>query len=172
MEDLWPNDFETLDYVRAPVTILREQASLLGKKTRNLVEAEVLAFPERNGKSLFRYRFYLKAPSIDYRYGLFGIRHGMPIYPVLFEIDQVIAKELGVAKPAIRAKEEKDFIQILRRILNTDNTRQVVRSLLAQMNPEEITVLRASCDGQLGGLERQESALVTEEMVDFVDSRL
>ncbi len=40
MNDLWPNDFK-IDDIKAPVTLLREQASLLGQKTQNIVEAQV-----------------------------------------------------------------------------------------------------------------------------------
>ena len=40
MIDLWPKDLRTTT-MTTPVTILREQASLLGVKTRNIVRAEV-----------------------------------------------------------------------------------------------------------------------------------
>jgi len=40
MSDLWPKDIGNTN-LRAPVSILREQASLLGEKTQNLVKADV-----------------------------------------------------------------------------------------------------------------------------------
>ncbi|MEI6103881.1 MAG: hypothetical protein WCP70_08040 [Methanothrix sp.] len=40
MADLWPNDIGNATQ-KAPLSILQEQASILGAKTKNLVEAEV-----------------------------------------------------------------------------------------------------------------------------------
>ena len=40
MTDLWPDDIEHTS-VKAPVTILREQGTFLGRKTSNLVEGEI-----------------------------------------------------------------------------------------------------------------------------------
>ncbi len=40
MENLWPENL-TVTGTKAPVIILREQASLLGEATQNIVEAEV-----------------------------------------------------------------------------------------------------------------------------------
>lgn len=44
MDDLWPNDISLKDSkTKAPYTILKEQASFLSQKTKNLIEAEVIA---------------------------------------------------------------------------------------------------------------------------------
>lgn len=40
MVDLWPADIGEPN-IRTPVSILREQASLLGEKTNNIVEGQV-----------------------------------------------------------------------------------------------------------------------------------
>ena len=40
MVDLWPKDISEIS-IKSPVAILREQASLLGQKTKGLVTAEV-----------------------------------------------------------------------------------------------------------------------------------
>ena len=42
MVDLWPEDIAVYTKLRSPATILREQASLLGDRTQNLVEADVV----------------------------------------------------------------------------------------------------------------------------------
>jgi hypothetical protein len=39
--DLWPSDIAANSNLRTPVTILKEQAALLGQKTDNLVIATV-----------------------------------------------------------------------------------------------------------------------------------
>ena len=79
MIDLWPDDIEHTS-VKAPVTILKEQGALLGRKTDNLVEGVVARdrrlFTEPGD---FRYSFYLAAPALgDYRYRLLGILHSVP----------------------------------------------------------------------------------------------
>ena len=42
--DLWPDDIAVTS-LQVPVTILRQQATLLGEKTKNLVEGEVSSTP-------------------------------------------------------------------------------------------------------------------------------
>ena len=41
MEDLWPDDITPDEDLRAPAAVLKEQASLLGQKTSNLVKGYV-----------------------------------------------------------------------------------------------------------------------------------
>ncbi len=74
MMDLWPQNLESLAPARAPVTILREQASLLGRKTKNLLEGEIVQVTPYKAEedAEFVYRFNIMAPALgDYRYGLF-----------------------------------------------------------------------------------------------------
>lgn len=40
MIDLWPEDFASVGE-RSPISILKEQAAYLGKRTKNLVEGKV-----------------------------------------------------------------------------------------------------------------------------------
>ena len=44
MIDLWPNELSAVDQ-RSPLTILKEQASLLGEKTQNIVIAALENIP-------------------------------------------------------------------------------------------------------------------------------
>src|SRR5215471_2084947 len=41
VEDLWPADIESPPDQLAPITILKQQAAMLGRRTRNLLEAVV-----------------------------------------------------------------------------------------------------------------------------------
>jgi hypothetical protein len=41
--DLWPTDIAVTTNLQTPVGILREQALLLGEKTKNVVGAEVIS---------------------------------------------------------------------------------------------------------------------------------
>ena len=57
MTDLWPTDFGTVT-TRSPLTILKEQAALLGSKTKNIVKASVHKVPMAD--SSFYYEFVVK----------------------------------------------------------------------------------------------------------------
>ena len=41
-ESLWPSDIAKVDEIRSPLAILKEQASQLGRATKNILVAEVL----------------------------------------------------------------------------------------------------------------------------------
>ena len=97
--NMWPEDIGQDIASKSPAAILREQASLLGNKTKNIVTAEV----KRNDldNRMFYYGFYIVAPSYGYRYKLFGIVYGIEQYPVYFLIeDDDIRKVLAEYKPS------------------------------------------------------------------------
>lgn len=131
MIDLWPDDIGYTK-LKAPVTILMEQASLLGKKTQNLVEAKIgrdEAFEE------FCYNFYLVAPALgNYRYKLFTIFHDIQLYPVKINIDSDILEEVSPGTEGqLSAESEDDFLDILRKIFGAEKTRSLIYALLAQV---------------------------------------
>jgi hypothetical protein len=105
---------------RTPVAILREQASLLGTKTKNLIEARVVteaSFGE------IRHRFLLVAPGLDnYKYQLFRIEHDVNLYPVTVETE-----------PPVLLETEPDFTKWLQFTLSSDHTKRIVGNLLAQV---------------------------------------
>ena len=96
MTDLWPEDINIPDLI-APVTILKEQASLLGTKTNNVVKAEVTTSkPRLSEEGKFYYVFYLVAPALNnYYYELFAITHGVELYPLVFNLDEDIRNEIA-----------------------------------------------------------------------------
>ena len=71
-DDFWPDEFpDAAD--PEPVAILKEQATLLGGKTRNAVEGVVRTSTE--GGTAY-YSLYLKADALgDYLYKLLDIAH-------------------------------------------------------------------------------------------------
>lgn len=102
--------------VRTPLSILREQASLLGAKTNNLVEATVTTATYRDE---FVHRFLLVVPGFDnYTYELFRIAHGIELYPVF-------------AGGSARETEEK-FIAWLKTTLSSDETKRIISNLFSQ----------------------------------------
>ncbi len=148
-ENLWPQDLAA-NTTRSPLTILKEQASLLGYQTRNIVTAgvsrysvgmRVIAGGDDNTKmisrpdsSQFTYAFNIEAPALDnYTYRLFTTTYDVNLFPVRFTLDQDIASELGLsAGESLDAVNEEDFKQKLALILGSQKTRKVINAILSQ----------------------------------------
>jgi hypothetical protein len=121
--DLWGIEIET-SAARLPVTILREQASLLAKKTKGLVLADVSTMTIL---AELVHRFDLVVPGLDhYRYELFSIAHGVKGYPVRF-----VGARIPFSERA--AKNEEEFIDKLSAILSSEETKTILETLIAQV---------------------------------------
>jgi hypothetical protein len=118
IKSLWPDDIGESDLV-TPVSIMREQAALLGERTENLVTAEVVT--AANGPFII-HNFILEAPALSYRYQLFSADHQVSLYPV----------DVNYNKTTTRCTDEAQFRQKLGQILGADATKQIVRALKAQ----------------------------------------
>lgn len=135
MENLWPQEITEVE-VKPPVAILREQASLLGRKTQGIVEARVRQVVAE-GEAEFAYRFDLVAPALgQYAYSLFHVTHEIELYPARFVVELSMAREItGDARLSTRvleAESEDKFIEVLRCILHASKTTHIIGSLLAQ----------------------------------------
>ncbi|MEZ4713448.1 MAG: hypothetical protein R3A44_40045 [Caldilineaceae bacterium] len=167
MTDLWPENLGEQQF-DSPVSIMREQANLLGDKTSNLVKAEVKAGSMDNGH--FVYHFYIVAPTLNnYHFLLFTVEHEIELYPLEIYIDEVLGKELGAKEPfqtleehrksiadlfesaaGFRVKQTKrlvfrvssteQFLDKLRMILASQRVQQVVSALLSQMSFDEAPI--------------------------------
>jgi hypothetical protein len=105
--------------IRTPASILREQASLLGEKTHNLIEGKVAT--SNNGAFFFQTMF-LVAPALNnYHYELLKVRHEIQLYPVV-----------DVTNPGKPLKSEAEFVDWLRAKLSSLETRRIIEALLAQ----------------------------------------
>ncbi len=103
---------------RTPLSILREQATLLGQKTGNLVEAQVESSTSGGD---FMLALKLVVPSLDnYTYQLLRIRHSASLYPV---IDMSNYSDI---------KDENAFLEWLRVKLSSPDTHRIVGHLLSQ----------------------------------------
>jgi hypothetical protein len=141
MVDLWPNDIAA-PKKKAPVTILKDQASLLGNKTQGLVLADIKKSDADSfyvGKKLYKkqfvYKFYIVSPALEnYRYNLFSMANGIDLYPVLFSVDEDIGQELGLEedKP-LTANSESEFIETIKKLFASKKTIKVVHSILSQL---------------------------------------
>ena len=141
MENLWPEDITVVE-TKAPVTILKEQASLISRQTKGIVEGEVTQIPDPLGDQPFGYGFHLKAPALgDYRYLLLSIVHDVTMYPILIRPDESTLaelrgrktlKEFSVDPRGIVAQNEGEFLKILSLVFSSSRTKRVVRAILAQ----------------------------------------
>lgn len=118
-DDLWPENIAESNLV-TPVSILKEQAALLGEKTKQLVKGEVQTTTVGN---LFVHHFYLVAPTLNYRYQLFEVEHPLHFYP------------LGVRhlNMTMQISSEDDLRKKLREIFAAPQTVAAVQSILAQV---------------------------------------
>lgn len=120
---LWPKDFGKVD-VKTPVSILREQANALGESTSNVVVGRV--FAGTGPKDYFRHVFEIACPPLGYRSALLLIDHKVDMYPVTIHVETD-----GVAK-LITADTPGAFMDALRTVFNSDSTRRLIASLIAQ----------------------------------------
>lgn len=113
--------------VRTPIALLREQASLLGKKTNYLVEARVDT--DVLGDS-FRHRCNLIVPSLDnYSYQLLSIKNGINPYPV--SVPRTNRDSYRSEEQELNTEEE--FTEWLRAKLSSAETKKIIGNLLAQV---------------------------------------
>jgi len=126
--NLWPDSI-TRPRIRAPITILKEQASLLGQRTQNIVIAEVNPVP-RNYEQLV-YAFSLVAPALgNYRVLLFSVVHSMiTVYPL------TIIRDYLAPPPQQTIPDEREFLKVLKALFNDRRTIQAIESMLTLSDP-------------------------------------
>ena len=126
--DFW-GEIGSAEVVRTPVLILREQAALLGKKTKGLVEATVDT--DASGGS-FIHRFKLVVPALDnYTYELFSISNGIDFYPMEAHGFQNRSK-FGSMVTMSTLRSEDEFLHWLQEILSSPETKKIIANILAQ----------------------------------------
>ncbi len=122
--DLWSEIIT--EPIRTPLTILKEQATFLEKKTNGILTGEIRS--DIKGGSFTHY-FYVKAPSLSYSYLLFAVDHLFALFPA--NISKFDDSESYISSiPDI--KDEERFLNELKGILQSPRTEKVVRALLAQ----------------------------------------
>ena len=123
--DLWPEDIGVAEDMVSPASVLREQAALLGQKTKNLVQAEARMTGESKDAE-FAYSFYLLAPAMgSYRFHLFYILHPLDFYPLKFGCDYV--------EPTVEIiASEEGLLRKLRDVFAAEKTVRVIKAIIAQ----------------------------------------
>jgi hypothetical protein len=117
--DLWPAGLG--EGMVTPVSILREQAALLGPKTNQLVKAEVVTRIE--GPTII-HLFQIVVPTMDnYKYELLKVWHDVILYPVTLAWEGM----------GYSLADESQFRDKLASALGSDRTRKLINALLAQV---------------------------------------
>jgi hypothetical protein len=162
MINLWPEITEVSE-VTPPVTILDQQALMLGNMTKNILLAEVKT--EERESHEFSYGLYIIAPVLDnYRYRLLTVWHNIDLYPVIVMVEKDIHNEIhrnfedkqvfspwamkewelpgwaqseDQAPDSFQVDSESEFLDILKAILGASKTKRIISALLAQSLPSD-----------------------------------
>ncbi|MCI0485707.1 MAG: hypothetical protein L0229_03810 [Blastocatellia bacterium] len=131
--DLWPKSIQALPKELSPVAILRQQASLLGQKTRNLVEGQVET-RTADFQRFLHHSFYLIAPALDfYKYPLFEVEHLATYwYPLTITMLPLDARTPDEQVKKIEIDSEEKFMEELKNIFADEETVGVIQKLIAQ----------------------------------------
>jgi hypothetical protein len=133
--DLWP-DVMPKTKLCTPLTVLKEQAALLGPKTQNIVTARVTSGRSETG-DLVSF-FHLVAPALDgYKVAVFAVKQGITaLYPV--EINSTIINRSGQTVGVWKIRSEEELLSTLKEIFAHPKMIQAIQSLIAQ---SEITAV-------------------------------
>jgi len=160
MVDLWPSDINVKQIaVKSPVHILREQASILAQKTKNIIRARIARYERRTftvtteesikwgwhapdqepsgfiqpldeDAEVFEYSFELIAPVLDnYSYLMFVVSFDIASYPLRVSLAKDLRKEITIES---KANNEAEFLEILRQIFGATKTRNIIEALISQ----------------------------------------
>lgn len=130
IDDLWPEEIAAAEGPTPPLTILKQQASLLGRKTKNLVEAEVHT-EVTDFQRLLRHTLFLVAPVVGLsNYPLLSVEHPVTqIYPATVKVNP--DDPLSSVRE-FQANDEAEFKQHLKAIFAEEPVKRVIGNLLAQ----------------------------------------
>ena len=126
-EDLWPEIKGSA--TSPPMEILNVQASKLAEKTSHRLEAEVKT--SVYGQTI-KIDFSIVAPALDhYKYKLFTVSHEAMGYPLRIEGFKLDDSPSRSSVFGLKADGPDQFKDLLRRILNHEDTKNILASLLA-----------------------------------------
>jgi hypothetical protein len=135
-ESLWPAEFESPTADLPPVTILKQQAALLGQMTKNLIEGEVETRTDDSQRDL-HHTFFLVAPALNfYRYPLLEVEHkATRLYPATIK---VLGGDAPPFAPPLNnhAYNEADLKGQLKNVFASEETKRIIGVLLAQSRGE------------------------------------
>ncbi len=121
LDILWP-DLMPNNTVLSPKEILRQQAAELGKKTKNLLTADITSSVTRDilETDHVLLTFRIEAPLLNYWFDLFTVKHDiLRIYPVFINNSE-------------KASDEEEFKTLLKKLFSKPETIAKLQSLIAQ----------------------------------------
>lgn len=137
---LWPTDISVYK-LRAPITLMREQAGFLCEQTGGLVDGEVttkvlipsvfVRLAQEEGaevvKCEFEHSFYVVAPALDrYQFLLFSILHPNTFYPLF------VSTGIKEFPEKMKVESEEEFVKTLVALFSSAETKRIIHALLAQ----------------------------------------
>lgn len=127
VENLW-GEVPTREAVKLPVTILKQQATVLGDLTNRILEAEIVPVKAPSEDKL-DYALEIVAPALgNYHYKVLHIEHdAITNYPVF-----VTARNNMAEWHSVKCDDEAQFITHLKGILSSPAIHNVIASLMAQ----------------------------------------
>jgi hypothetical protein len=129
-EDLWPD--LNLAAIVTPLSILREQAGLLGKRTRGVLKGEV---ETSNSGGRISHSLSIVVPTLGgYKYTLFSIHHFATGYPVYVDMEPGTFAGIPIEKPTFDKEiaDEDQFRDWLRDTFHSDKVKRIIENLYAQ----------------------------------------
>jgi hypothetical protein len=122
--DLW-GEIVT-EPIRTPLAILREQGAILERRTNGILTVKIVS--QSSKSESFSHTFYINASHLNYSYGAFVIHHPIELYPVEVVFDGI--DPFGGNRQT--ASDEHQFLELLKRVLQSDKIQKVISALLSQ----------------------------------------
>lgn len=138
VDDLWPTELKPIPDQLPPITILKQQAALLGQRTKNLIEGQVET-ETSDYQRFLHHKLFLVAPALNfYRYALLDVEHHVTVmYPAKITVIWSDRKEPEQQELTIEAADEQQFKEALKRVFADEETKRVIGALLAQSMGEQ-----------------------------------
>ena len=124
--NLWGESFKP-EPIRTPSIILREQASLVGKLTEYMLDANV---DRDRTNDYIRLDLSINAPALEnYTYNVLSVTYDIhKIYPLTIRNQQTYKSQ--------ECSNEEEFVEALHSILSSDQVKKVIVNLLSQIKAE------------------------------------
>lgn len=128
-ENLW-GEINTDEIFETPLGILKSQAVALGKASKGLLNGRVVQFDVSHDDSRgeLGYELRITVPALsNYSIAVVSVFQARTLYPAIVIADL----EHQTMPPAATPEELKSF---LRRVLQSDKIKTLIRALIAQVN--------------------------------------
>jgi hypothetical protein len=154
-KNLW-GDLPSIETIRTPYTLLKEQASILTEITKGLLIGEVI---HNQKDKLFVLILRIKAPSLNnYSYSVLEVQYPINLYPVFVKnfasvnFNSVEKNLMNTANNPLmslvdyggwlenqgysKCSSEEEFENTLGQILSSQEVKRVISALLAQIHAD------------------------------------